>query len=312
MTWGGPALAITALGALLVWLFPIGVARALIKAARLALGLSERNARVDGFNIAYLEGGYGRPLVLLHGMGADKDNFLLIARQLKRRFRLVIPDLPGFGDSDKPADQTYTIAEQVERLHEFVRALGITRFHLGGNSMGGFIAAAYAARYPEDLESLWLLAPAGVRSAEPSELLKTIANGGDAQILARTSTELREAVSFVFHRKVHIPHFLARYQVDVSRKNYDLHSAIIPQLVQGAWLEELLEDRIEVPTLILWGDCDRAVHVSGAEILSRLLPNSKVAILKDVGHIPMLEAPNKSVAAFLSFEAERQAAITAA
>lgn len=304
MSWVLGAIALLILGAgLVVHIWPHAVARTLIRATRLFVGLAKKEIAVPGFRIAYLEGGRGKPLILLHGLGADKDNFLLVARDLRRQFRVIIPDLPGFGESDKPQDRSYTISEQVERIHEFSRALGIERFHLAGNSMGGFIAAAYAARYPDDLDSLWLLAPAGVRSARSSELLETIAQGDEAQILARSPQEMRAVVSFVFHRRVYLPRFLAVYQAEQSRRNFGLHKSIIKQLLKGKWLDELLHHPIQVPTLIMWGDRDRAVHVSGAEVLRGLLPNSQVAVLKDVGHIPMLEAPRRTVAEYRRFHA---------
>lgn len=294
--------ATTAVGVLFFMHFwPRVAARTLIGAARLAVGVSRKEVKVEGFRLVYLEGGQGAPLILLHGLGADKDNFLLVARSLGKRFRLIVLDLPGFGESDKPPDQSYAISEQVRRLHAFSRALGIERFHLGGNSMGGFIAAAYAAEHPEDVETLWLLAPAGVRAAKPSELLQAVVEDKEAQILAKTPKELRAAVSFVMHRPVYVPRFLAIYQAEQSSRNHALHRKIIRQVLKGAWLDELLDQRVRVPTLILWGARDRAVHVSGAEVLRGLLRNSRVVVLENVGHMPMLEAPRRSVDAYTRF-----------
>src|SRR5687768_3480772 len=98
------------------------------KAARLALQFERRRAglrygapiSVDGFDIAYLAGGSGEALLLIHGFGASKENFVRIARFLTPRFQVLIPDLPGFGESSKPDNMTYSVPEQVERLHEFV------------------------------------------------------------------------------------------------------------------------------------------------------------------------------------------------
>jgi alpha-beta hydrolase superfamily lysophospholipase len=94
----------------------------------------------DGSRIVYLEGGTGAPLVLVHGFGADKDNFTRVARYLTPHYRVILPDLVGFGESSHRTDVDYHYAAQAERVRAFVQALGLSRIDLGGNSMGGGIA----------------------------------------------------------------------------------------------------------------------------------------------------------------------------
>src|SRR5437868_13604874 len=96
------------------------------RSARLALdleqhrsGLHEARAAIPGFDISYLDGGSGEPLLLIHGFGADKNNFTRVARYLTPRYRVLIPDLPGYGDSSKPETASYSVPEQVERLRAF-------------------------------------------------------------------------------------------------------------------------------------------------------------------------------------------------
>jgi abhydrolase domain-containing protein 6 len=159
------------------FLFPGVMFDLLQKAERSAGGLEQRGIDVNGLHIEYLEGGKGDPLVLLHGFGANKDNWTRIGKHLTPYFRVIAPDLPGFGQSSADPDGDYTIGIQAERVKAFVRTLGIKSFHLGGNSMGGNIAGVYAARYPEDLKSLLLVSPAGVASAEPSEMFRLLKEG---------------------------------------------------------------------------------------------------------------------------------------
>ena len=143
-----------------VYVFAAALA-ALILAARLApvrmlalglalerriSGLTLKSARVDGFDLPYLEGGKGEVLVLIHGFGGDKDNFTRIARFLTPHYRVLIPDLPGFGDATRRLDAGYGMDEQTDRISVFLGQLGLDRVYLGGNSMGGFIASLYAAR----------------------------------------------------------------------------------------------------------------------------------------------------------------------
>jgi abhydrolase domain-containing protein 6 len=271
-----------------------------LAAARRAAGLRRRSVATPGFRIVYLEGGAGEPLVLLHGIGADKDNFLLVARALSRHFRVIIPDLPGFGESDQP-DASYALGDQVERLHSFFEALGVTHLHLGGNSMGGLIAGAYAAAHADRVRSLWLLAPAGVKAARASELMQAIEAGGPLPILAQSVDEVRRLLAFVMHRPPPMPTFMLRTLAERQASAHSLNQHIVSQLVQGPWLDQLLHPDNAPPTLIVWGDCDRALDCSGAEVLQRLMPEAHAIILRKIGHVPMIEAPRRIVRDYLKF-----------
>ncbi|MCP3952871.1 MAG: alpha/beta hydrolase, partial [Desulfobacterales bacterium] len=110
--------------------------------------------------IEYLEGGQGDTLLLLHGFGANKDNWTRIGKHLTPHFRVIAPDLPGFGESGKNPDGDYSISAQARFVKDFVQALGIKSFHIGGSSMGGNIAGAYASSNPETLKSLLLICDA--------------------------------------------------------------------------------------------------------------------------------------------------------
>lgn len=273
-----------------------------LRLARRALRLRRKSVVVDGMRIVYLEGGHGEPLILLHGIGADKDNFLLVAHFLRRRFRLLIPDLPGFGESDKPVDAGYAVPQQIARLRAFSQAVNVPRFHLGGNSMGGFIAGAYAAHYPKDVRSLWLLAPAGVKGAKPSELMNALADAAsELPIFARSIDEMRKLIAFVNHRPLWMPRFVLATMAAQQRRNYSLNRKIVAQLVDGPGLDELMHSKLRVPALIVWGNRDRALDVSGAEVMSRILPKAKIVIMPDVGHVPMIESPRQTANDLLAF-----------
>src|SRR5262245_61750650 len=120
-------------------------------------GLETASIEVGGHRIVYLVGGSGDPVVLLHGFAADKSNWVRVAADLTPHFRVVAPDLPGFGESTRDPSSRYAVPDQVVRVHEFVQALGLHDVCVGGNSMGGAIAGAYAARYPQEVKCLWLL-----------------------------------------------------------------------------------------------------------------------------------------------------------
>src|SRR6185437_5690360 len=153
------------------------LATMLIGLERFASGLKRRAIQVGDHRIVYSEGGHGEPVVLLHGFGASADSWNRFAKPLTRHYRVIAPDQPGWGASTRIESASYGYPAQVERLHEFLAALGPKRVHLVGHSMGGFIASAYAARYPDEIITLGLIAPHGMLEPEPGELARSAAQG---------------------------------------------------------------------------------------------------------------------------------------
>jgi len=95
-------------------------------------GFCKKSIQVGKHTIVYLEGGRGESILLLHGFGADKDNWNLFSRHLTKKYHVIAPDLPGFGESSKIWSARYHIVAQVERVHEFAKEIGLTKFHLVG------------------------------------------------------------------------------------------------------------------------------------------------------------------------------------
>lgn len=277
------------------------------RALALAFGMErdraglERHERTmpDGTQIAYLEGGSGEPLVLLHGFGAEKDHFTRVARFLTPHFRVIIPDLIGFAESTHAADLDYRAAAQAERLRAFAIALGVPRPHVGGSSMGGQVALAWAAAHPDEVQSLWLLAPAGIWTAPKSEVRTMFDRTGLNPLLVRREEDLHAMMPLVMEE----PPFLPRPLLDVTARariaNGDLEERIFEQIFTDS-----LEARVtglETPALIVWGDRDRTLHPGSAEILHRLMPKSEVLMMPGIGHVPMIERPRESAEAYLRF-----------
>ncbi len=254
-----------------------------------------------GLRYVYLEGGQGAPLLLLHGFGANKDNFTRVAKYLTPHFRVIIPDHAGFGESAKPPQADYGPRAQAERLRTFARALGVSKLHLGGNSMGGHIALTYAALYPNEVESLWLLSAAGVWSAPPSELRKRMTDTGENPLLVQDEDDFAQLVAMVTAKPLMIPRPFLDVVAQERIKNYALEERVFKQLAADS-----VEERIRglaVPTLIVWGQQDRVLHPGTAGILQMLLIKSEVVMMQGVGHVPMLEQPERSALDYLRFRA---------
>ncbi len=295
------AAAVAGLGGLL-GLAPARFAELEMGAERRAAGLHRAELDIPGFHIVYLEGGQGEPLLLLHGFGADKDNWTRVARLLTAHYRVIAPDLPGFGESARPAYADYSVPAQVANVNAIAAALHLERFDLGGNSMGGDIAAAYAAVHPQQVHSLWLLAPGGVASAAPSELGGILARGGPNPLVARTPEEFEGLLRFVFVKPPFIPAGLVKVLAQRNADNYELQQRIFRQLLASPPLEQQVGG-LTTPCLIVWGEQDRALSPTGAEVLHKLMPASTVRLMPQVGHLPMLEAVRQSAADYLAFRA---------
>ncbi len=281
---------------------PERAVRAAFEYERRLAGLERKEITVaGGLRYVYLEGGQGAPLLLLHGFGANKDNFTRVAKYLTPHFRVIIPDHAGFGESAKSPQADYGPRAQAERLRTFARALGVSKLHLGGNSMGGHIALTYAALYPNEVESLWLLSAAGVWSAPPSELRKRMTETGENPLLVQDEDDFAQLVAMVTAKPLMIPRPFLDVVAQERIKNYALEERVFKQLAADS-----VEERIRglaVPTLIVWGQQDRVLHPGTAGILQMLLIKSEVVMMQGVGHVPMLEQPERSALDYLRFRA---------
>ena len=290
--------------------FPGATLKTLIRIERGIAGLDQKSIDVGSLHFEYLEGGEGEVLVLLHGFGGNKDNWTRLARYLTPHFRVIAPDLPGFGESSRDMGVSYRFPDQVERLHLFIEALQIERFHLGGNSMGGNLAGNYAAEFEGDLISLWLIATGGVISPEPSELSLILKAAGRNPLVAKNEAEYDQLLDFVFVKKPFIPGPIKRYLSQEAINHSPLNQVIFKQISSTdpnnfVPLEVLLKN-VKTKTLILWGDRDRVLHVSGGKLLESAMPNAKCVIMENIGHVPMVENPEESAKIFMNFLGRNQ------
>jgi pimeloyl-ACP methyl ester carboxylesterase len=287
-------LAAGALLAVVYFFFPARLAALVITLLRHWGRLTVKSAVVDGITWPYLEGGPadGDVVVMLHGFGGDKDNWPLYARYFTKRYRVIAPDLPGFGKNVRDPDLHYGGAAQTARLHAFFTELGLEKIHLAGNSMGGFIALSYALTYPDELITLTLIDNAGVASTHKSELEIAIDEGNNP-LVATSLQDFDRLLDFIMYKRIPSPRFMMKAMLAIQIRYHDLLDAIFWQIIDEA-LGKPLTDRlgeVSMPTLIIWGRHDRLIDVSCAEVMAAAIPDNRVVILEDVGHVPMIESP---------------------
>lgn len=286
------------------YLMPGVAFKVLVKIERSNAGLKQHSIKVNASNIEYLEGGKGDNLLLLHGFGGDKDNWTRIGRCLTPHFCVIAPDLPGFGESTRDSNADYTIAAQTDQVRAFVKSLKLKSFHLAGSSMGGHIAGTYAALYPNDVISLWLIAPGGVASSDPSEWTRLLKAGKPDPLIVDSVEGYEQLLDFIFVKRPFIPRPIKHYFAQKAIKYHLFNEKIDEQLrkaMDSTPSLEVLLAQSSIPTLILWGSEDRILHVSGARILESVMPKAKAVIMEGIGHAPMIERPEESAKYFLRF-----------
>jgi len=222
---------------------------------------------------------------------------------LTPHYRIIAPDLPGFGESSSPDDIEYTVSAQVDRIKAFVSALQINTFHIGGSSMGGSIAGSYASTYPDDIKSLLLISPGGIVSAEPSQMHKEMQDGKRNPLIVNSYDEYQAMLDYVFAKRPFIPGVIKRKLAQTAIDQKPLNSKIYEDLLTE-WGDQPLEqvlDGLPIPSLIVWGADDKVLHVSGAQILAGVMPNANLAIMDGLGHLPMIEDPEGFSELYLNF-----------
>jgi pimeloyl-ACP methyl ester carboxylesterase len=214
--------------------------------------MESRWLKIDDHNIHYVELGDGFPLLLLHGGANDWHGWGKNIEVLAQHYRVIAPDIVGFGKSDK-SKSVYGIDDFVDYLSGFVSGLNIERMHLAGHSLGGRIALEFACRYRDKIEKLIPVAPFGFGS------LST--RGFIFGVLSYWSRKL-------FFMKQPYPTLDLDYSKDGFRE----------------FMAKL--KKMEVPTMIVWGEKDPYLPAKHAYIANSVLPNSKVEVLPKCGHSP--------------------------
>lgn len=257
--------------------------------------------KVDDYTVRYLD--YGLPregaedLILLHGLGASSERWLRVAPALSRYFRVIVPDILGFGYSDKP-DVEYTVDFFVDFLDKFLKNVGTSKPHMIASSFGGHIAAEYAIRRGRSMRKLVLAAPAG--------MMKTSTPVLDGYIMAALYPTYENALK-AFREMAHNPDTVSEETVldFVNRMRLPNAKYAFMSTLLGIKYAPALRGRLaEVinPTLIVWGDSDKMIPVQYSKEF-REIPGSELVVLKDSGHTPYVEKPmtfNRIVIKFLA------------
>ena len=269
---------------------------------------------VDGIPANVIEIGTGPPLVFVHGLSGSWQNWLEQLPEFSRDHRCIAVDLPGFGESPMPRDEI-SIKGYGEWLDRLFDEIDIDGAAVVGNSMGGFIGLEAALSIPHRVERLVLVSAAGITiEKQRNETLLRLAERGENLAQYATAHVVAQADWLV--RRPRGRRLLMWF---VAAHPEKLHPALVHEQAQGAGkpgflpaLDALtnypIRDRlpeIEAPTLIVWGDKDILVPVKDAYAFDELIPDSRLIVYEDIGHVAMLETPERFNADLRAFLAEQ-------
>ncbi len=249
---------------------------------------------IDGLKVRYLESGKGknRHVLFIHGLGSAADRWMKIPDALSSDFHSVAIDLPGFGESDKPANIDYTIEQFKQFLILFQKKISIhdEKTSLIGHSLGGYIASEIAIQNQNQVEQLVLIDSSGMLN-QPTPILEEYLNAA----MNPSKNNVRKAFEKMVADPSRIPTQLVDgfiRRINMPNAQYAFKSTLANSVKTQIGLDRLRQIN-NIPTLILWGIHDKVIPLDHSKLFNEAIDNSKLEIIDDAGHAPFAEKPDQ-------------------
>lgn len=248
-------------------------------------------------------------LVFLHGFGSDKDTWPSMIMYIPKKYHCIILDLPGHGETTFVDGLDYCEAQSyVESVHEFLQVIGLDKTHiyLIGCSFGGAVAGLYAHDYPKYVSKLGLLCPAS-KTPVLTETCKKLINGKYELLIPTNGKEFCQMIALLACKPQHVPERIMHSYVNLCftpDKRTNLKKLLTSMVVKEfndfeKYLEKMKSIKSE--TLIIWGENDEMLHVSGAQMINEKIKGSKLKIIKNCNHVIQLDNPRIATKALVEF-----------
>ncbi|WP_326595858.1 alpha/beta fold hydrolase [Streptomyces sp. NBC_01803] len=252
---------------------------------------------IDGKKVFVAETGDGPPVLLLHGGGpgaSGASNYSRNIRELAKKHRVIVPDLPGYGRSGKGVDGGDPFGYLADHIRGLLDRLGLDKAHLVGNSYGGACALRLALDTPERVDRMVLMGPGGIGTtrALPTRGLNSLLNyyAGSGPSREKLEKFIRQYLVF---NAADIPDAVIdeRYAASIDPEvvaSPPLRRPSGPNAPRTLWRMDFTRDkrlaRLPVPTLVLWGAQDKVNRPSGGRMLADRLPNGDLYVVANTGH----------------------------
>ncbi|MCL1634870.1 alpha/beta hydrolase [Luteimonas sp. SX5] len=290
--------AMLALAVIAVWRDPYMIVRAEYARQRIAAGLSLHAVEAAGYRWTYVERDADRAdaptLVMLHGYTGSKENWYRLVQRLDRRYRIVVPDLPGWGQSERKPGADYGYAAQAANVAAFIDVVSERPVVLVGHSMGGGIAAVTAARYPDDVSRVALLDASGVRFKDNRFGIDVLAGKNPFGVVDAASLE--HYLGILFHDRAArpaIPWPASKAVIDFRRGEGAFEQSVLDSVGRGPdrFLPYEAAVDIKQPALLLWCRQDQVIDASALDIFGARMPQARRVLLDGCGHMSLMEQP---------------------
>jgi len=236
---------------------------------------------VNGIKLAYVRRGKGTPLVLIHGYPLDHTSWNEVASLLENNFDLILPDLRGFGQSTT-VETPYTISDMADDLASLLDHLEVEKAALAGHSMGGYVALAFAKKYPQRVSGLGLVSSQAVAdSPEGKDRRYQTA----ADVVEKGVNIVAEAMTPKLSTDASVQAFVRDVIVKQSK------SSVIGALKAMAERENLMShlSSVKFPVVLIHGNADVLIPIERAKEIKTVLPSAQLVELQGAGHMPMME-----------------------
>lgn len=246
----------------------------------------------NGVKTRVLEAGNGKPLILLHGTGGHIEAYARNIPELSKHFKVYCIDMLGHGYTDKP-DKPYGIDSYSDHLLDVIQALGFEKVYLSGESLGGWVAAWFAANHPEYVISMVLNTPGNVNSKP--EVMAALKASTLKAVLEANYENVKTRLEWLMYDKSQVTDELIQSRYDIyTQPEYQkaVHNIVYLQDVEAR--KQYIWDpswcnKINVPTLLAWTDHDPTSTVEEAQPIKEMIPNSELTVIKNAGHWPQWE-----------------------
>jgi 4,5:9,10-diseco-3-hydroxy-5,9,17-trioxoandrosta-1(10),2-diene-4-oate hydrolase len=260
--------------------------------------IEEAFVLVDGAKVHYQRAGAGRPLLLLHGLVGSARNWRRNISFLSRNSSVYAVDLFNMGESERVPGLDAGLEATADRLASYMDALGLSEADIAGHSHGGAIAMMFAARHPNRVRRLILFAPANPFCDLGNQLIRFYQTRFGMWFARLIPFLPRMLKATALSRMYGDPSRVSRDALEGYTQGLHIPGTVdhVLQIVQRWFvdmrlLRSALAGLAEKPTLLIWGDRDRAVGLKSAHELQRTLPQSSLLVLPGVGHIAFEETP---------------------